>query len=199
MLMNNITVPLFPLYTVLFPGGILPLRIFEPRYLDMVSRCLRDDSGFGVCLIYEGNEVDHQAQTHEVGTLAKIVNWDKRPDGLLGIDAQGQDRFQLLERRTLPNQLIEAVIELMPQPDDVPLPREFSELADVLKRILAQLDQAHSQFLTPDYHSATWVGNRLSEILPIPLHQRQYLLELDDPLQRLTLLKELLGLMKMKF
>lgn len=196
--MNKLTVPLFPLYTVLFPNGVLPLRIFEPRYLDMVSQCLRQDGYFGVCLISEGSEVEHTAQTHEVGTLAKIINWDSRPDGLLGIEVQGSQRFQLLNRRTLPNQLIEADVELLPEETERQMPSMFNKLALLLEQLLEQLDEKQRAWFTPHYQDATWVSYRLSEILPIPLQQRQYLLELDDALQRLALLQELLSSMKVK-
>ena len=92
------TVPLFPLNSVLFPGGMLPLRIFEPRYLDMVSECMRSDSCFGVCLIRDGKEVVKAASCFDIGTLARIVDWDQRDDGLLGITVKGESRVRILGR-----------------------------------------------------------------------------------------------------
>ena len=93
--MNIAEIPLFPLRTVLFPGGILPLRIFEQRYLNMVRDCARDDSGFGVCLIREGGEAASEVKTTRVGTLAKIVDWYTLDDGLLGVSAVGSMRFSV--------------------------------------------------------------------------------------------------------
>ena len=95
--MGDVTLPLFPLHTVLFPGGLLPLRIFESRYLDMISDCLRNDRGFGVCLISAGREVGDGAECFDVGTLARIQDWDSTPDGLLGIIARGEQRFDSLD------------------------------------------------------------------------------------------------------
>jgi uncharacterized protein len=194
----ELTVPLFPLYTVLFPGGIVPLRVFEPRYLDMVSYCLRMDSPFGVCLIQEGSELDHQAQIHDIGTLAKIIHWDRRPDGLLGVDGQGQRRFRILSRRSLNNQLIEAKVKLLPDEPEQELPNLFKELGEILGVLVKKLDNHYRNLLTIDYHSANCVANRLSELLPLSLSQRQDLLELDNPLKRLVLLQELLALMKLR-
>jgi len=90
-----VQIPLFPLNTVLFPGGPLPLRIFEARYVDMVSSCLKEDSPFGVLLIRDGGETGN-ATTHEIGTLARIVDWYQGSDGLLGVTAVGEQRFRLL-------------------------------------------------------------------------------------------------------
>ena len=92
----SITVPLFPLNTVLFPGGVLPLRIFEPRYLDMVSDCLKSDTGIGVVLIKDGAETGKAADTYDTGTLSGISYWHKRPDGILGVTLKGDQRFRIL-------------------------------------------------------------------------------------------------------
>ena len=100
---DQIQIPLFPLGTVLFPGGPLPLRIFEPRYLDMVSDCLRNDKAFGVCLIKDGREVGEPAQPFDVGTMAKIVDWDRTDDGLLAITALGTSRFRICLLYTSPS------------------------------------------------------------------------------------------------
>ena len=109
-------VPLFPLSTVLFPGGPLPLRIFEARYLDMIGRCMKDESPFGVVLIREGAEVG-QAETHDIGTLARIVDWYQGSDGLLGVTAVGEDRFQLLSTRKQADGLnIGAIEDIAPEP-----------------------------------------------------------------------------------
>ena len=108
---------LFPLGTVLFPDGPLALRIFEPRYLDMVSACLRNDQPFGVCLIRSGREVGAAASPFAVGTLARIVDWHRSDDGLLGIVALGTRRFRVLETRTQPDQLLVGRLEVIDEPE----------------------------------------------------------------------------------
>ncbi len=106
--------PLFPLKTVLFPGGVLPLRVFETRYVDMVRACMKTDSPFGVVAIRAGDEVGAAADTYTVGTLAHIVDWDMPEFGVLLLNTRGGERFRILETRTQPSQLIEARIELLP-------------------------------------------------------------------------------------
>jgi len=113
---------------VLFPGGPLPLRIFETRYIDLVRRCLRDDTGFGVVLIREGPEAGGPASTYEVGTYARIVDFSRQPDGLLGIRAAGQRRFRILAARRARDGLNLADVAWLPEESVVPLPAEFAEL-----------------------------------------------------------------------
>jgi Lon protease-like protein len=182
-------IPLFPLHTVLFPGGPLPLRIFEARYLDMVSRCLRDNSGFGVCLIKEGKETGAPALTFEVGTLSYITSWDQRDDGLLGIEALGRQRFEILSRSVRHDHLIEAEVRLIPNEAPAPLPAKYQPLVDLLRTFINQIGAPYSR-LPDDYGNAAWVGNRLAELLPMVHFQRQYLLELQDPLERLAGIEE---------
>jgi Lon protease-like protein len=189
---NSLKIPLFPLHTVLFPGGLLPLKIFEPRYLDMVSWCLRHDSGFGVCLIRNGGkEAGEAAETYDVGTLARITDWYRREDGLLGIQARGEQRFRILSRQARPDHLVEAQVSLLPAEASQPLPAEYRSLAELLEHILNQLGEPYRSMPT-DFASATWVGHRLAELLPMAFVQRQYLLELDNPLVRLKNLEEVL-------
>ncbi|ALG68893.1 LON peptidase substrate-binding domain-containing protein [Beggiatoa leptomitoformis] len=189
--MSTLKIPLFPLHTVLFPGGVLPLRIFEARYLDMVSHCLRTGGDFGICLIREGNEVGEAATTHEVGTLATIIDWDQRSDGLLGIDVQGGQRFRLLSHEVLLNQRIEAVVELLADEPAIGLPEAQAYLAALLAQFIEQVGRPYNQMLTY-YDSANWVGQRLAELLPMAHAQKQYLLELNDPLQRLETIEHVL-------
>ena len=103
--------PLFPLNTVLFPGGLLPLKIFEPRYLDLVSDCMRNNTGFGICLISEGQEAGEPATVHEIGTMVNIVDWERRSDGLLGILVHGERRFRVKSTRTEKNGLLVADVQ----------------------------------------------------------------------------------------
>ncbi len=189
--MNTVQLPLFPLYTVLFPGGPLPLRIFEPRYLDMISQCLKTDTGFGVVLIREGREVGEAAVPHTVGTVAQIVDWHMRHDGLLGVTAVGGRRFRIASVQVQPNQLSVAKAELLPEDPSDAVPAEYLPLVDLLRRLIDQAGH-HYTSLPPRFADAGWVGCRLAELLPLGRARKQMLLQLDDPLQRLAQLFDLL-------
>ena len=183
-------IPLFPLGTVLFPGGPLPLRIFETRYIDLVRRCLRDGSGFGVVMIREGVEAGGPALTFDVGTYARIVDFSQQPDGLLGIRAAGERRFRILARRRERDGLNVADVEWLPEESSSPLPEEFAELGPALDAILAQVGEPFAS-LERRLDDAAWVAGRLAEILPIPPGHKQHCLELDDPVERLRFLRPL--------
>jgi len=182
--MEALSVPLFPLNTVLFPGGPLPLRIFEPRYLDMVARCVKNDSAFGVCLIEDGREAGDAAVPHSIGTLARIIDWDKLPDGMLGIVALGGDRFHIESTEVGSNQLIHGAVTLLPEPASSILPSELEILPRVLEEIIAEAGPLY-EALEPNYGDSNWIGYRLAEILPLDLPLRQHLLEQEDSLTRL--------------
>ncbi len=188
---SALKLPLFPLHTVVFPGGPLPLRIFEPRYLDMVSRCLREGSGFGICLIRDGEEVGGAALTYEIGTLVRISDWHQREDGLLGLDVMGERRFRIQEREIRRDHLIIARVMLLPEEPAVPLPGQYRSMAELLGRIIEQVGKPYRD-LRQELDNATWVGHRLAELLPMAFVQRQYLLELNDPLLRLKNLEDVL-------
>jgi len=190
--MSTLTIPLFPLHAVLFPGGTLPLRIFEPRYLDMVSDCMKQQKGFGVCLIREGSEVGTAADTYEVGTLSDICYFNKQPDGLLGITAQGQQRFKINSQHVQSNQLTLAEVTLLENESPSPLPEQYTGAADTLRKLLDQLGYPFIK-MEKKYDDASWVSSRLAELLPIRLEQKQYFLQLDDPLQRLERLSALMN------
>lgn len=182
-----IHLPLFPLNTVLFPGGYLSLRIFETRYLDMVCACLKDDMPFGVCLIREGSEVGQPAEPYAIGTLARIVDWDRRNDGLLGITAQGQARFRIIRREVTTNRLLMGHVSPLSEPPAMPITDTHGELKRLLAQILKELGSPYP-FQESDLDNAQWVASRLSEVLPIPLIDKQRLLEMDAPLDRLDAL-----------
>ena len=183
--------PLFPLNTVLFPGGRLPLRIFEQRYMDMAKTCLKDGSPFGVCLIREGQEVGEAAVPAEVGTLARITTWDMPQLGVLQVIALGAQRFRIKQRRVEPNGLGRASIETLPDDQDAAVPANCTACITLLKRVI---DQQSSLFEPPHrLDSSFWVGSRLAELLPLPLSAKQELLELTDARERLERLNSLLG------
>lgn len=183
--------PLFPLSTVLFPGGPLPLRIFETRYTDMVRRCMREQSGFGVVLIRAGAESGEVARTAEVGTVASIVDFNQLPDGLLGITCLGGERFRVLRRWRAPDGLNMAEVEWLAPSPPTAIGEAHEHLAQILRKLLPQLGDDY-QFVRGDFASAEWVGSRLAEILPVSVEDKQAWLEMTDPTARLTALSALI-------
>ena len=183
--------PLFPLNTVLFPGGRLPLRVFEQRYLTMTKACLKDGSAFGVCLIREGGEVGKPAVPAEVGTLARIVDWDMPQFGVLQVVARGEARFRILERRTQADGLARARAEPIADEPDAPVPPANARCTRLLERILGDAPDAIAAPHRLD--SASWVGMRLAELLPLPPESKQQLLEMTDARARLARLTGLLS------
>jgi Lon protease-like protein len=185
----NDELALFPLHTVLFPGGPLNLRIFEPRYLDMVRDCLKHDRGFGVCLIREGQEAGRAAHTFDVGTVVRITDWNRLEDGLLGITTVGEGRFRVRERRVQSDELLVAGVEPLPAEPRTAVPDAYQRLVTLLEALLDKLDPLYAR-LPRAPEDATWVGYRLTELLPLPLTRKQYFLELEDPAERLRQLDE---------
>ncbi len=184
-------VPLFPLNTVLFPGGPLPLRIFEPRYLDMISACVKNDSQFGVLLIREGGETG-PATTHEIGTLARVSDWYQGSDGLLGVTAIGEQRFRVISSFREASGLNVGSIEILPDEPDVPLPEEYCSMPDILGGVLDDLGRLYES-LERHMDDASWVTSRFVEILPMDLEQKQMCLEQGDPAARLQMVQKLIN------
>jgi Lon protease-like protein len=184
------TIPLFPLAAVLFPDGPLPLRIFEARYLDMISRCLREDSEFGVVQIRSGSDVG-EVETLDVGTLARIVDWYQGSDGILGITARGTRKFALHEISRQSDGLYIAEVELLPDEPQLRLPEEFRPMAALLETVINDLGRLYDA-IDKRYEDAAWVGYRLAEILPMPVTEKQSCLELMDPVERLRVLRPML-------
>jgi Lon protease-like protein len=186
-------IPLFPLNTVLFPHGPLPLRIFETRYVDMVRYCMREQSAFGVVLIRAGSEVGTGAvgETSVVGTTARILDFNALPDGLLGITCQGERKFSVVKHWQQDDGLHCADVEFAEPEESMDVPFEYEHLGELLRKVLPELGELYAH--VPKYFSnASWVGCRLAEILPIALSEKQYCLELDDPIARLARLSPLI-------
>jgi len=190
--MSTTEFPLFPLRTVLFPGGLLPLRIFEQRYLSMVRECARHNREFGVCLIVEGEEAIAPVRTAPVGTLARIVDWNLLTDGLLGVSTIGTSRFRLEYSYKQEDSLWLGKVALLPEPDPCPLPTPYFVLGQILSRFLEKLGPGFPAHTPEQLDDAVWVGYRLSEFLPLSDIEKQNLLELSDPIKRLQDLLELL-------
>lgn len=184
-------VPLFPLNTVLFPGGPLPLRIFEPRYLAMISDCVKNDTPFGVLLIREGGETG-PATTHEVGTLARVSDWYQGSDGLLGVTAVGEQRFRVISSHREVNGLNVADIEVLPDEPSVPLPEEYRDMPVILGGVLDDLGRLYES-VERHMDDASWVTSRFVEILPIELEHKQRCLEQGNPAERLRIVRELIN------
>lgn len=177
--------PLFPLHSVLFPGGPLSLRIFEPRYLDMVRRCLKEHSEFGVVLILEGAEAGAVTATADTGTSARLVDFDTLPDGLLGVVCVGERRFRVLRRWLQHDGLNLGAVDYLPPDVPCAVPEEFAHLGELLREVLPRLGAPYTH-VHGDFADAGWVSNRWAEILPLAPGEKQQLLELADPLARLA-------------
>jgi Lon protease-like protein len=186
-----VQVPLFPLNTVLFPGGPLPLRIFEPRYIDMISDCMKNDSPFGVLLIRDGRETG-QATTYDVGTLARIRDWYQGSDGLLGVTAVGEQRFRVVSSHQQANGLNVGTIELLPDEQAMPIPDEYRPIAHILAGVLDDLGRLY-ETVERRLDDAAWVSSRFLEVLPIDLETKQHCLEDADASARLKLVQELVN------
>jgi hypothetical protein len=182
--------PLFPLSTVLFPGGRLDLRIFESRYLDMVRDCSRNRSGFGICMIVRGREAGSPAVPAAYGTLAEIVDFTTLPDGLLGISVRGACRFHVERSRVRDNGLIVGRVHLMDREPVLAVPPEHALLATILERLAEQIGGGLGEAPKASFDDAAWVAWRLAEILPLEVEERQRLLQEGEPLVRLKLLGE---------
>jgi Lon protease-like protein len=184
-------IALFPLGTVLFPGGLLPLRIFETRYVDMVGRCMRRGETFGVVLSKDGSETDSTVETAAIGTSARIVDFQTLEDGLLGLLCRGESRFRVTQRTRQSDGLNLASVEWIADSPAAALDARYQPLVSVLREALSRMGKL-GRFIEPDYDSASWVSYRLSDLMPLPVAVQQRLLEIDDPNERLRLLAPLL-------
>lgn len=192
-------IPLFPLKVVMFPGGYLDLQIFERRYIDLVSHCLRNDSGFGICLLREGEEVIREAgkQTiHRVGTYVRIVDWDQLENGLLGITVLGRIKFLVQDCWQGDNGVLQARVQFSPVDDmdreSIPVEAQYAPLAELLES-LATHPMVQQRGQNIDYENLRDLGWRLGELLPIEVEDKQKLLELEDPSQRIQRIEEIVA------
>ena len=188
---DTASVPIFPLNTVLFPGAMLPLKIFEVRYIDMARDCLREGTPFGVCLIREGAEVGTPAVPFDVGCLARIVECDVEELGVLKVRIEGTERFRLLSAEVNRQGLIVGVTEPLMTEATVTDTQGLAECAEFLRKVIPAIGA--DRFGTPlRFEDASWVGFRLAEILPLRNDVRQRLLEVTDAALRLGVLHRFL-------
>ena len=190
------TVPIFPLHTVLFPGSMLPLKIFEVRYMDMTKACLKDSSPFGVCLIREGQEVGAPAVPEPVGCFARIAECDVEELGILKVTAEGLERFRIVSSEVNRQGLIMGEVEALSPESAAPEAPGLAESSLFLQKAIIGIGAA--RFNEPfEFDDATWVSFRLAEILPLRADVKQKLLELTDATLRLAILHRFLKQQKL--
>ena len=190
---DRVDLPIFPLRTILFPDSKLPLRIFEPRYIDMVSRCMREDTEFGIILSRESTD-PKMFETYDTGTLAKIIDWDQGEDGLLGITTKGTQKFRLVELNKQEDGLNIGTIERIEREGDYKPIEHFNHLVVLLQAILDDVNIYSDD--EKNFGSASWISYRFAEILPLKIEDKQNCLEIDDPIIRLNFLEPLIKMIR---
>jgi hypothetical protein len=184
--------PLFPLQTVLLPGGPLQLQVFEPRYLDMVGRCMRAGAPFGVVRILEGSEAGAVSDIATTGTSARIIDFHTLSNGLLGLLCLGERVFRLESHQEQPDRLIVGQVSWRPAQPTIPVAPRFANLVTALREVLPKLPPAYAD-IPRNFDDAEWVSYRLLELVPLSSQQRQHSLEYHDPLQRLEWLAPMMS------
>lgn len=198
----NLMLPLLPLKSVLFPGGVLAVKLFEQRYLDMAAERMKGEQGFGLCLLTQGDEVagpgKAPAEFASIGTLAKITSWDMPQLGILHLGLEGGQRFQILQHRSKPDGLVLAEVRLLPAEPTAPISEAQEPLARLLELMMERIGPERFG-LDRHFEDASWVSYRLAEILPLKLSIKQNMLEVNDAQVRLQVLGDYLrreGLLK---
>ena len=193
---QSYSLSLFPLRTVLYPGGLLPLKVFEQRYVEMTKACMMNSRPFGVCLIVQGEEVASPGgappEIASVGTLARITDWDVPQVGILHLATVGETRFQIRKQSTQPNGLVVGEVTNLEPEAAQPLADEFKPLAQLLELIATRVGPRNFP-AERNFDDASWVGYRLAELLPLPLSIKQSMLEINDADVRLKVLQKFLS------
>jgi len=184
-------VPLFPLNSIVLPKGRIPLQLFEPRYIDMLTRCLKEDRGFVVVLLREGLETKKEAAFYDIGTYVRIIDFQQLENGLLGITVEGQGKVSVVRSWQAPDGLNLGDVECLMDEAECEVPERYTELPSVL-RALFRHPVIRDLDMKVDYQDARDVGWRLTELLPLDKQEKQRLVELQDPLARLSRLQTLL-------
>lgn len=182
--------PLFPLSSIVLPGGLMPLRLFERRYIDMVKDCFRHGTGFGICLIESGGEAGDASKPYPLGTSVSIIDFDQGADGLLHITAKGDQEFKVLTYSSSDTGLIIGEVELLPTKPVTPMEPDYELLAKKLELILSYLE-TDTRFEERHFDDADWVCHRLLEVLPLAADAKFELLLMDTNQQRLEALSAL--------
>ena len=184
-------VPLFPLNSIVLPRGRIPLQLFEPRYIDMLTRCLKEDRGFVVVLLQEGGETGRTAAFYDIGTYVRIIDFQQLDNGLLGITVEGESKVSVVRSWQQEDGLNVGDVECLLEETEREVPARYSELPSVLKALFRH-PVIRDLNMDIDYGDARDVGWRLTELLPLDKQEKQKLVELQDPLERLSRLQELL-------
>jgi Lon protease-like protein len=199
--LTNSWIPLFPLGTTLFPGGVIALKIFEARYLDMMKRCLREDAPFGVVSILENQPIDSDssalANFSKIGTLAKLEELDPIQPALYMTKSYGTQRFKVLAIKQEPDGLWMGQIELIDADPEMALAKEHEKVAALLNEIISVIKSdnllgSDAIKIPKNPDDCGWVSNRLAELLPLPLAQKNHLLAQSNPRIRLDLISEII-------
>ena len=192
-------IPLFPLHVVMFPRGRLNLQIFERRYIDLVTNCMRTNSGFGICLLKEGEEIIQEGtnQTiHRTGTYSNIIDWDQLDNGLLGITVEGSAKFSIEDCWQSDSGVLQGNVQFNETDnvgrETIPLDDQYTALADLLQNLESH-PLVEQKKLIIDYNNLWDLGWRLSELIPIEIEQKQQLLEIDDPWERIQSIEQLVS------
>ena len=192
-------IPLFPLRVVMFPRGRLNLQIFERRYIDLVTHCMRTSTGFGICLLKEGEEVIQEGtnQTiHRTGTYSNIIDWDQLENGLLGITVEGSAKFSIEDCWQSDSGVLQGNVQFNETDnvgrETIPLDDQYTALADLLQNLESH-PLVEQKKLIIDYNNLWDLGWRLSELIPIEIEQKQQLLEIDDPWERIQSIEQLVS------
>lgn len=192
-------IPLFPLHVVMFPRGRLNLQIFERRYIDLVTNCMRTSSGFGICLLKEGEEIIQEGtnQTiHRTGTYSNIIDWDQLENGLLGITVEGSAKFSIEDCWQSDSGVLQGNVQFNETDnvgrETIPLDDQYTALADLLQNLESH-PLVEQKKLIIDYNNLWDLGWRLSELIPIEIEQKQQLLEIDDPWERIQSIEQLVS------
>ena len=196
---KNREIPLFPLSIVMFPGGRFDLQIFERRYIDLIRQCLRSETGFGICLLKSGEETVQKnsgQSIYSTGTYSKIIDWNQLENGLLGITVEGQIKFSVSDYWKGDDDILHANAEFSEvesaDSESIPLENQFDGLS-VLLRKLENHPMVEKKKLVVDYDNLWDLGWRLSELIPIKVEERQKLLEIDDPWDRVKNIERLIA------
>jgi hypothetical protein len=193
-------IPLFPLGTVLFPDGVIALKIFEARYLDMIKQCLREKAEFGVVSIMknsDASEEDLSLSFSKIGTLAQIEDFDPVQPALYMTKSFGTQRFKLISSNQQANGLWIGEVELLENDPLIPIPQEHQKVAELLDQIISLIQSedllGEAPFKKPfKVDDCGWVSNRLAELLPLSLAQKNHLLAQTNPRIRLDLITEII-------
>ena len=192
-------IPLFPLRVVMFPRGRLNLQIFERRYIDLVTNCMHTNSGFGICLLKEGEEIIQEGtnQTiHRTGTYSNIIDWDQLENGLLGITVEGSAKFSIEDCWQSDSGVLQGNVQFNETDnvgrETIPLDDQYTALADLLQNLESH-PLVEQKKLIIDYNNLWDLGWRLSELIPIEIEQKQQLLEIDDPWERIQSIEQLVS------